>query len=271
MAVEPRKSDRSGRAVTRRALAAKVTAEPILRPDRLSNTIVESLRDDIESGRVRPGERLPTELELMRGFNVSRTVIREAISRLQSEGMVVARRGSGVYVCLPSETARSFRLGPADPEKMATIREIFELRMGVESEAAALAAVRGRQSDIASLGRALDRLAKPGRDFEAGVAADVDFHRRIATLSRNTQIVRFVDFLTAVLTEAIRAARENSSRQEGWSEIAYQEHVAIFDAIAKGKPDEARHAIRFHLTQAQNRLGLIQRRGGVHPQQAVGR
>ena len=91
-----------------------------------------------------------------------------------------------------------------------------------------------------------------------GVEADVAFHRRIAEISQNRQILRFVDFLSFVLAEAIRAARANSAKQEGWSGMAYGEHVAIFEAIETGDPEQARQAIRQHLIQAQTRLGLLQ-------------
>jgi GntR family transcriptional repressor for pyruvate dehydrogenase complex len=247
--------------VKRRSATAKIRARPIIRPDRLSDRIVEAIREDIEAGRVRQGDRLPTEADLTTAFNVSRTVIREAISRLQAEGMVVARRGSGVYVATPLEVSRSFRMGPSTSESMVSVREIFELRMGVESEAAALAAARCSRSDLASLRRILDRLADRSNSLEEGVEADIAFHQRIAELSKNKQILRFLDFLSSVLAEAIRIARTNSARQEGWSEVAHGEHEAIFRAIASGDPDNARQALRHHLVQAQARLGLIQPQG----------
>ncbi|MCB1496252.1 MAG: FadR family transcriptional regulator [Bauldia sp.] len=244
--------------MTRRTAAAKIRAKPIIRPNRLSDRIVEAIRDDVEAGRVSPGDRLPTEAALSAAFDVSRTVIREAVSRLQTEGIVVSRRGSGVYVAKAGDAPRTFRMGPADTEEMVSLREIFELRIGVESEAAALAAARRSRSDVSSLRKILGRLSAGGRPLEIGVEADVAFHRRIAEISQNRQILRFVDFLSFVLAEAIRAARANSAKQEGWSGMAYGEHVAIFEAIETGDPEQARQAIRQHLIQAQTRLGLLQ-------------
>ncbi len=245
--------------MSRRAVAtAKIRAKPIIRPDRLSDRIVEAIRDDVEAGRVRPGDRLPTEAALSTAFNVSRTVIREAISRLQTEGMVISRRGSGVYVAQAGDAPRTFRMGPASAEEMVNLREIFELRIGVESEAAALAAARRNRSDVTSLRRILARLSDQAGPLEIGVEADIEFHRQIAEFSRNKQILRFLDFLSFVLGEAIRTARANSARQHGWSEQAYDEHVAIFESIADADADGARQAIRRHLEQAQQRLGLLQ-------------
>ncbi|WP_201662339.1 FCD domain-containing protein [Rhizobium setariae] len=217
--------------------------------------MLESLRNDIQSGRTAPGSRLPTEKELTESFNVSRTVIREAISRLQTDGLVIAKQGSGIYVADPMEVTRSFRLGLEDSEQKTSIREVYELRVGVESEAAALAAIRRTKTDLAHLEKSLKALSAPN-DFDRGVDADVTFHRLIAQLSKNAAIVRFQEFLASVLAETIKVARGNSARQAGLAETVLDEHVKIFEAIAAGNAEEARLAARHHLVKAQERLNL---------------
>ncbi|MDR6759093.1 DNA-binding FadR family transcriptional regulator [Mycoplana sp. BE70] len=256
---EPRKSAKP-RTLSRRAAAVKIRARPIVRPVRLSDQVIESLRNDIESGRSAPGSRLPTEKELTESFNVSRTVIREAISRLQTDGLVLAKQGSGIYVADPTEVARSFRLGVEDSEQKTSIREIYELRIGVESEAAALAAVRRTKTDLTLLERALKALAS-AKNFDGGVDADITFHRLIAQLSKNSAILRFQEFLAAMLGEAIKVARGNSARHSGLAEKVLDEHVRIFEAIAAGDAEEARRAARHHLVNAQERLNLHQKHG----------
>lgn len=234
----------------------KLRAQPIARPQRLSDDVVTAIRRDIESGRAAPGNRLPSEMELTGTFQVSRTVIREAVSRLQADGLVVSRQGSGIFVTSALKTPRSFRLGTQDSRKLSAAREIFELRVGVESEAAALAAQRRNRTDITALERALNKLTAAKNGAEIGVLADVEFHRRIAEISKNSQIASFLDFLASVLTETIRLARENSARKSGLTDQAHEEHVAIFKAITDGDAEAAREAARRHLINAQVRLGI---------------
>ncbi|WP_436639606.1 FadR/GntR family transcriptional regulator [Microbaculum sp. FT89] len=250
---EPRKS-RKARRLGTHAAPVKVRARPIVRPVRLSDQVIDSLRKDIETGRTAPGSRLPTEKELTESFNVSRTVIREAISRLQSDGLVVARQGSGIFVADPHEVARSFRLGLDDPESKTPIREVYELRIGVESEVAALAAARRTEADLVALEKSLNALLKSSNDFERGVEADVNFHRLIARLSRNRVMLRFQEFLSSMLVETVKIARGNSARQSGLTESVNEEHVRIYKGIVSGDPEKARNAARLHLINARDRL-----------------
>lgn len=253
---EPRQSPQPMQ-LSRRTNAVKIHAQPIVRPERLSDQVIESLRSDVESGRVQPGARLPSEKELTESFNVSRTVIREAIWRLQADGLVVSRQGSGIYVTHPSEVVRSFRLGLQDAKSKTSTRELYELRIGVESQAASLAAQRRTKADLTALEKLLKVLSSSGHDLQSGVQADVRFHHMIAKASKNVALLRFEEFLASVLTEAVRLARENSSRHEGLTDLALDEHVEIFEAIRQGDPDKARTAMHEHLVRAQGRLGLL--------------
>lgn len=234
----------------------KIYGTPIARPARLSDQIINSLRKDIETGSASPGSRLPTEKELTQAFNVSRTVIREAISRLHSDGLVVVRQGAGIFVADPKEVARSFRLGIIDTETLASLRDAYELRIGTESEAAALAAQRHTKSDIARLKKALDRLLAASDNFDFGVKADVAFHHLIAQLSKNKAMLGFQEFLASMLVDSVKTARSNSARQDGLTEVVNKEHVMIFTAISDRNADDARRYTRLHLSNAMNRLQI---------------
>ncbi len=228
----------------------------ISRPGRLSDGVVAALANDIHSGVVKPGDRLPTEMQLAEMFGVSRTVIREAISRLKADNLVISRQGLGVFVTSAIDGPRTFRIGADNTELPRTLRDVFELRMGVEMEAAGLAALRRTRPDIKALERALKTMETTRHGPDIGVAADVEFHRRIAQASKNLQIPRFLGFLENFLTEAIRTARANSARFEGLTDLVQDEHRAIFEAIAAGNRERAQDAMRHHLESAQKRLGL---------------
>src|SRR5690606_6838724 len=136
------------------------------RPRNLAQGLVEDVSERIRGGRILPGEKLPTESELMRQFGVSRTVVREALSRLQAAGLVETHHGIGTYALEPSGGA-DFRVDPAD---LATVRDVLvllELRICLESEAAGLAAGRRTDAQLAEMRLALD-------EFRRSLEADGD-------------------------------------------------------------------------------------------------
>lgn len=99
------------------------------------------LRQSIQSGSVKAGDKLPSEAKLTEAFGVSRTVIREAIAALRADGLVEARQGAGVFVReAPPQEALPFQ--DLDYNRISSVIELLELRTGVEVEAAGLAAVR---------------------------------------------------------------------------------------------------------------------------------
>src|SRR4051812_45157656 len=110
------------------------------RPDSLVARVVNSIRQEIDSGRLAPQSRLPTEFELAETLNVSRSVIREAVSQLKADGVLVSRRGSGSFIS-DKPTGTVFRL-PELRGKRSDLEQLFEMRLWVESQSASVAAIR---------------------------------------------------------------------------------------------------------------------------------
>ena len=137
------------------------TSTPTRRkPRKLAFELVEALGDRIRDGRISAGDKLPTEAAIMEEFGVSRTVVREAISRLQASGLVETRHGIGTFVVGLGDAA-PFRIAP---EQFATLRDVIavlELRIGVETEAAGLAAQRRTAQNLLDMRAALDAFARP--------------------------------------------------------------------------------------------------------------
>src|SRR3954468_11073109 len=132
---------------------------PVLRKSRsLTTDLVQALGDRVRSGRLQPGAKLPPEGAIMEEFGVSRTVVREAISRLQAAGMVETRHGIGTFV-LGHGDGSSFRIAPAQLATLHDVIGVLELRMAVETESAALAAVRRTADNLLALRSALDAFA----------------------------------------------------------------------------------------------------------------
>lgn len=232
----------------------------------LAEGLVETVTARIRSGALSPGARLPTEPEMTAEFGVSRTVVREAISRLQAAGLVETRHGIGTFVLEPPLR------GGFDPGTVLTIRDVIamlELRISLETEAAALAAQRRDATDLASMRRALDDFAREVEAGRNGVEADFRFHASIARATRNRWFETvFHDLGTSTLPRT-RLDLSNFAADLGPDYLlrANREHEAILEAIDRGDGESARAAMRMHLTQSRERLKRI---GEVVAATAVG-
>jgi GntR family transcriptional repressor for pyruvate dehydrogenase complex len=218
----------------------------------LTDRITSQLRDDIVSGKYAPGRQLPAGKELSESFGVSITVIRESLSRLKSDGLVASHQGKGVFV-EDDARARPFRLATAEDTK-SSLRHIFELRMGVEIQAATLAAERRTASDLKAMGDCLRQMEPNKSTFERALAADIAFHLTIARATQNPLIVSFMQFMQPHLYESISKARASSARKERTTLMVYADHRAIFEAIATSDPHRARRAVRRVLERSLRRL-----------------
>jgi DNA-binding FadR family transcriptional regulator len=224
------------------------------RPRSLALELVEALAERIRRGDWAPGDRLPTEASVMSEFGVSRTVVREAISKLQASGLVETRHGVGTFV-LDSLAGASFKLSADQLGTLQDVIAVLELRIGLETEAAALAALRRSDANLATMRQALDAIAATLQTGENAVASDFQFHSEIA---RATQNAHFYDLMLTLGSQIIPRARLSVDAAERASELAYlrrvqAEHESIYDAIAAGDAEAARAAMRMHLSNSRER------------------
>lgn len=231
---------------------APKTAEQSFSPQSLADRITISLHEDITGGRYASGQQLPAGKDLARKFGVSITVIREALSRLKADGLIASWQGKGVFVSADGIN-RPFRLVKSGGAPQALL-EVFELRTGVEVQAASLAAQRRTSRDLNQMAKCLKAM-KPGqKSFEEALSADVEFHRSIAVATRNPLFVSFVEFLQPHLREAIALARTTSAKKAETEAAAYREHCDIYEAIAAGDKRRASTAVRNVLEGSLRRL-----------------
>jgi len=209
----------------------------------------------IRSGAFAPGERLPTEARLSEEFDVSRTVVREAIARLKAEGLVESRQGAGAFVARRLG-AGIFRMGPGLAEADGAL-DIFELRLIVEVAAAERAALRRTPEQLEAMGSALARMDMALDRGEDGATADDDFHCAIAAASGNPLIGRFVAFVSQEFSASRAPTWSAEGVSRGLAGAAQDEHRAVFDAIAAGEAEAARQAAQRHLLSAAGRLGVV--------------
>lgn len=226
---------------------------PVTSGARLSDQVAEQLSAEIKQGRLAPGDKLPTEARLVEQFQVSRTVVREAVSRLKSLGLVDSRQGSGVFVSAQQPFAPlNFEARHAASQE--AVIQMVEMRRALEAEVAALAAQRRSSSDLRAIEqavRALDQAVQSGGD---GVAEDVNFHRVIAEATRNPFLIQTLGYLNQFMYGATRVTRANEARRGDFAAAVRTEHQAILQAIQAGDPDQARLAAAAHMGNAIQRI-----------------
>jgi DNA-binding FadR family transcriptional regulator len=237
--------------------AADVKPGSARRRASLAEALVEELTLRLREGRLKAGEQLPTEGQLMRSFGVSRTVVRESLSRLQAAGLVQTRHGIGSFVLEAPAQGSAFRIAPAQMETLRDVVAVLELRIGVESEAAGLAAQRRRPEHLRTMRAALDEIT---RAVEAGgdaVAADFGFHGEIARATGNPHFERLLLTMGQKIIPRARLAGLETVPPDA-ERLAYlrrvnAEHESIYDAIASADADAARAAMRTHLANSRER------------------
>lgn len=230
------------------------------RPRGLVPEIVSALEADIRDGRLQIGDKLPTESELVNRFDVSRTVVREAISRLQASGLVETRHGIGTFVREQQTPTPTFRIAPEDFATAADVVSLLELRISLESEAASLAAQRRDDASLAAMAAALAAFDAAIRAESDAVPSDFQFHMEVARATGNRH---FADLMTYLGTMIIPRTRLKTASDAPEGRLAYlqrvhHEHESIFFAIRDRDAEAARAAMRTHLNNSRERLRRAQ-------------
>ncbi len=227
----------------------------LVRAPQSTSRVADAITAEIVEGRLREGDRLPTEMVLAARFGVSRSVVREAIAGLRSDGVVRSRQGSGTFVVSPRETA-TLRIDADLTRDLVVFRNVFELRAILEIKGAALAARRADIEQRARITEALDRMKDAANWLDDGVSADLDFHRRVAAASGNPYIAMMVGFLAGQMRQSIMFMRHNQNRfAKRLMAINIAEHSAIHEAVMKRDSRASALAMRAHITGAAKRLG----------------
>ena len=226
---------------------------PVSSGARLSDQVAEQLSAEIKQGRLVPGDKLPTEARLVQQFAVSRTVVREAVSRLKSLGLVDSRQGSGVFVSARQPFAPLNFEARHAASKEAVI-QMVEVRRALEAEVAALAAERRSAGELRAIEQAVKALDKAVQSGGDGVAEDVQFHRAIAEAAHNPFLILTLVYLGQFLHEATRVTRANEARRVDFAAQVHAEHQAILQAVQAGEADQARQAATAHMGNAIRRI-----------------
>ena len=203
------------------------------------------------------GEKIPNEFELAERFGVGRSTIREAVKGLVSRGMLEVRRGSGTYVisAYPSEED-PLGLGRYE-DKFQLALELFDVRLMIEPEIAAFAALNATEEEIRELERLCSEVEEVYRSGENHVSQDIELHTQIARCSKN----RVVEILVPLIDSAVHTFANVTHR--ALMEETIGTHRAIVTSIAGHDQVGARCAMVMHLTyNRQMIVNLLEKENG---------
>ncbi len=219
----------------------------------LAQRVVTGLKERILSGDLAPGSKLPSESELIAAYAVSRTVVREAVTRLRAEGLVETFQGRGSFVLAVPEPT-TFRVEASALRTHHDVLAMVDFRIGVESEAAALAAARADAGAASAVGAAMDAFVAAAP--EEAVEADFEFHRAVAAATGNHFYLDLIESLgpMMILLPRTRLGDAYSLTDAGHVERVRREHENVAAAVRAGDPETARAAMRVHLGNTRRRL-----------------
>lgn len=223
---------------------------------RLAQQVIDELRHQIETGKLKEGDQLPTEPQLEASFGVSRTVVREAIADLRAAGFVRPVQGKGVFVSDPNVTQR-LALTPVEIKSIPETLELLEFRLATESEAAAIAAYRRTAEQEASISAANRKMAQLIEAGKPTVEADFEFHMAIAAATNNRF---YLDVMRQFGSRAIPRSQFPTlpdATNKTYLLGVHAEHGDIIAAIADQDPEAARQAMRKHILGSQRRYRLL--------------
>ncbi len=230
----------------------------------LSTEVVGDIREKITTNELQLGQQIPTEAALCEQYNVSRTVIREAIARLRSEGLLEARQGVGVFVSdsiIPSR----FEIDWDQVKYLSESVSLLEMRIAIEVEAASLCAARRSDEDVAKLHWLRHKVAQQFAEPQASYFEfDFEFHLTVAKGTKNPYFFRFLAFLKPIVIPTINPRADIDPKfKEAYFAAVNDEHAAIAHAIERSDPEKSRRTMRAHIENSRTRLSDLATTYGV--------
>ncbi|WP_287812006.1 FadR/GntR family transcriptional regulator [Pseudomonas sp.] len=222
------------------------------RPRTLTHELVADLSKRVLAGTLGENGKLPSESSICTEYHVSRTVVREALSKLQAAGLVETRHGIGTFIT-QSEKRLAF---PLTLETLHGVRSVVELRLGLEPQAASMAALRRSSQQLEDIERALLSYREAQGDHESAITADRSFHLAIAEATNNSYYPAIMQQLKNVIIprSRLKVSATEQAGLSGISNIASAEHDAIYRAIKNQNPEAARAAMWLHLSNSLDRF-----------------
>ena len=204
----------------------------------------------VEERRCEPGSKLPNENELSRALEVSRTTLREAISFLVAQGVLVIRRGKGTYVAEELPTAGMDLEGLAGLQARNRARDLFEMRLIFEPATVALACQRASEEELQQIQQKADRMEEIARAGGDWPLADQEFHWAIIKASHNEYMRRLYPIINSAVNEVMQRTRNRQRMQE----TAIRDNQLILEFLHKRDAESASQAMTIHMKHLMTTL-----------------
>lgn len=230
---------------------SRPSTEALRAPDRrrLYEQLAARLLDYIEVSRLRIGDRLPSERDLAEALQVSRTSVRQATIALEVRGTLEVRHGDGIYLrSLPNDSGHL----PELLTRRHRLPAVLEAREALETQLAALAALRKTEADVTAMGQALDAMARDIAAGGLGEEGDRLFHEALTGAAHSPLLADFMASLAAPISET----RHASLGEPGRPPRSLRAHRRILEAIKRGDAPRARQAMRHHVKMVAD-VGLL--------------
>jgi len=222
-----------------------------IKPKKISDQVFDQIKELITRGQLSPGQKLMPERELAEALNVSRTTIRDAISKLVAMRLLENKQGQGTFVS-PPDTGKRNLLAEAMEIENATIKDLLEFRMGIECNAAAIAAQKATDEDIQYLQGAIADMEQALETGKLGTKADVAFHMAISYASQNPVQIHIMKHFFDFLFYGIKKSRIKLYHEPEQKGEMLTQHLRIFQAIKDQDQDEAYQAMQSHIKYVLN-------------------
>ena len=219
-----------------------------IRPKSISQQVFDQLRDLIFRGNLKPGDKLPPERELAQGMGVSRPTLREAVNRLVDRGLLEHHQGQGTFVAEPGKRKKQNPLSALMDGQEATLPELLEVRLALETNAATLAARRATSEDIASLEKCYLDMKERVQSNRHDIGDDVFFHMAIAYAGKNQLQTYLMKSLHDLVRQGIKQSLAGLWTRPGQVQKILGQHCEVLQAIRNHDADGAFEAMRFHIT-----------------------
>lgn len=216
--------------------------------------IVDQIRELVARGELKPGDRLPSERDLVERLKVSRASIREALSALELMGLLEVRSGEGTFVRkLRSESVVAPLAWMLTMEK-GTVLELLEIRKILEAQAVGMAAERAEVEDLRELSAALDDLQAELNSPTSDGSSDHRFHYAITRATKNKIMIRLMDTISDLMKYMLKTSRSKLYEGKYTPALLFLEHRKIYDAIVAKDAQKARESMLAHLIGVEEEI-----------------
>lgn len=225
-----------------------------IKTKKISDKIIEQIKQMIAEGKLKPGDKLVSERELAERMQVSRASVREALTALELMGLIEIRPGEGTHI---KKTTGNDIITPLSMilfMEKDSHEDVLEVRKVLEVSCARMAAARRTQSELEDMEKALALMEKSISNKELGAEADVKFHFSVAVASHNTLLVRLMNTVSDSIKENLRENRELLFATVGTPERLVAEHFAIYQAIRDKDSKKAAEHMYYHLDRVAEEM-----------------